>query len=284
MIRSLARNVLDRLPYTAAGNRLYWLGYYVYAHRRLPKPGRRLFNDYLFSLKTSGALASPLRRRTSDKIEVKAYVTQKLGNGYCPETLAVLSDAEAMRGLDLDTPHVVKPAHSSGYVLFVEQTPYAFSDADVAAMREGLDYDLYRANREINYRGLAKRLVVEEAITSKSAVRDYKVFCYRGAPRLIQVDYDRHQGHTRTLYTAGWEALEITYAKRRGPSEPRPAMLDRMLEVSRILAADFESVRVDFYLSDDRLLIGELTHCPEQGHGRFGSLAQEQLFSDIYFG
>ena len=35
------------------------------------------------------------------------------------------------------------------------------------------------------------------------------------------------------------------------------------------LAAPFEFMRVDFYVLGDRLLVGELTHSPGAGFGRF---------------
>jgi hypothetical protein len=56
-----------------------------------------------------------------------------------------------------------------------------------------------------------------------------------------------------------------------------------MVEAARVLAADFEFVRVDFFIDGDNFYVGELTHCPESAHGRFGSRESEDLFSSILF-
>ena len=67
-------------------------------------------------------------------------------------------------------------------------------------------------------------------------------------------------------------------------TEDRPERLDEMLEISRILAAHFSSVRIDFFINRERLFVGELTHADGAGRARFGSLEEERIFSRQYFG
>jgi len=78
--------------------------------------------------------------------------------------------------------------------------------------------------------------------------------------------------------------LPIQYAKPFGYEISKPVELSQMLEITEVLSRDFESVRIDLYISDGQVFVGELTHCPGQAHDRFGSLAEEELFSSYYFG
>ena len=283
-LKDAGRRVVRALPHGRGGDDLYWTTLFTYAHGRWPRRPEALFNDYLYSLKRRRALLDPVRRFTSDKYHVKQYVAGVLGPGYTPETLGVFEDVAALDGKTFDGPCILKPTHASGSTVFLERPPYRCGPAELDRLGAALRADLYREHRELNYRGLRRRIICERLVTDRRHIKDYKVFCYGGRPKLVQVDWDRHGDHRRTIFTAGWEPLAIRYAKPRGPEEARPAALSEMLDTAKALAQDFDSVRVDFYLVRERLFVGELTHCPEQGHGRFGSLAEEELFSSYYFG
>jgi hypothetical protein len=51
--------------------------------------------------------------------------------------------------------------------------------------------------------------------------------------------------------------------------DPRPAELDAMIALALKLAAPFEFLRVDLYLCEGRLIVGELTSYPGAGFERF---------------
>ena len=44
-----------------------------------------------------------------------------------------------------------------------------------------------------------------------SQLTDYKVFCFDGIPQLIQVDYDRYNGHKRQFFDCDWNRLDISF-------------------------------------------------------------------------
>jgi len=47
---------------------------------------------------------------------------------------------------------------------------------------------------------------------------------------MIQVDLDRYERHTRTLYTSDWERLEVEFKRPAGIDVERPAALHEMLD------------------------------------------------------
>ena len=129
----------------------------------------------------------------------------------------------------------------------------------------------YLRSREQNYRHLVPKIIVEEFFSEdgRTVPDDYKIFCFRGVPQLVQVDSDRFSGHTRNLYDTSWSRIPATYVyPNRERDDPKPAMLGEMLDAARKLSASFDFVRVDFYATPTEIRVGELTFFPESASGR----------------
>ncbi|UOK72807.1 ATP-grasp fold amidoligase family protein [Ancylobacter polymorphus] len=279
-----AHGFLDRLPYSPLGDRLFCFLMFVYAHRRLPRKKSRLFNDYLYQLKTSQEILDVLRQMTSDKVLVKSYVREKCGDGLTLKTLGVFGSVLELEGNILPKPCVVKPAHGSGSVVFLNEGRCTLTDRERDSLRAALRTSPYESARERNYAFLRRRLICEPMLPSGIKTKDYKFFCFQGQPRLVQVDSDRQHQHKRNIYTSEWEPVSLTYNFPIGPWEEAPSQLAQMLNTARQLSEPFEFVRVDFFIDEDRYYVGELTHCPESGHGRFADKNSEKKFSELLFG
>lgn len=285
MLKSAVKRLLRLLPHTRRGDFLHMLVFFVYAQRRLPRRGSGLFNDWQFFLKTGGELTDPLRQVTSDKVTAKLVIDQLAGRPVTPRTYAVFSSVEEIERAPLPGPCVLKPAHASGYVVFVEDPARGLTEAERGRLRQALAADLYAETREINYKYLRRRIICEELIAPPERIKDYKVLCFEGAVRLIQVDWDRHGAHRQNFYDRDWRPIHITYNDNPpGPWEPEPAAFAEMKALCERIARHFGWVRIDLYLEGDRLYVGELTHCHNQAHGVFGSREQERAFSRILFG
>jgi hypothetical protein len=256
---------------------------FIYAHKRIPRRTSGLFNDYLYFLKTSSDLLDVLRQMTSDKILVKEYVASRLGVYYVIPTIAIFSQVEkdSLNGLPL--PCVVKPAHGNGSIVFLKNNQDICAEGNLEILKNSLNRSPYLTAREKNYKYLRRRLISESMLPDAENTKDYKFFCYRGEPKLIQVDSMRHTAHKRRIYSSKWDVLNFTYNFPRGEIEKAPICLERMLAACRVLSKDFTFVRVDFFVCGERFYVGELTHCPESAHGRFGSVQEEKIFSDILF-
>lgn len=283
-MKSLVKSLLRSLPKNRWGDYLFSVVHFYVAHGRLPKRGTAgLINDYFFHLKNSSEFDLAIRQFTSDKHLVKIFVSGLAGEQYVPRTLQLISSEAELEVFVPAEACVIKPTHLSGVVVFGEAGK-ALRTEEVRELRECFHRNFYSESRARNYRDLRGRLIVEEIVDSPKSIRDYKVFCWDGEPRFIQVDTDRHHGHKRNLYDCSWNALPVRYNFDLAPIEKKPKKLEEMLNVARLLAKHSTSIRVDFYIANDRIYVGELTHCPEQGHGRFGTLDEERIVSEMYFG
>lgn len=252
------------LPRNAWGDREFCRRRFVRKQRRQPNPRKpERLTDHLYRIKTDGSLLDPLCQFVTDKELAKQYIKSVVGPDYLPKTYRVLRSVEDVRAFEPDrVPCVLKPAHLSGPVLFHTGPNWAI-DRDLLC--GWLEKERYSSTKEGNYRHLRPKVIVEEFLSQDgvSVPKDYKLFCFHGAPKLIQVDSNRFGEHTQNFYDLEWNRLPVTYGVSTGSmDDDKPRLLDEILDVSSKLCAPFSFVRVDLYVSETAIRTGELTFCP----------------------
>ena len=233
-------------------------------HGRAPDPrNARRLSDRLYRIKTDGSLLDPLVQCVTDKEFAKLYIAQAVGSHFLPDTHCVLRSVEDVNAfVPKHFPCVVKPTHLNGRVIFCTDPDESI---DRKRIRSWLRADHYSKTREANYRHLCPKIIVEEFISDDGlpVPKDYKLFCFHGVPKLVQVDSGRFHCHTRNFYDMRWNRLPMAYAYPSGPEDEEPPLLGEMSQVASRLASAFSFVRIDLYASQTRVCVGELTFCPE---------------------
>ncbi|HET9862284.1 MAG TPA: ATP-grasp fold amidoligase family protein [Steroidobacteraceae bacterium] len=268
------------LPRNRLGDNLYHRLLFLRKHRRAPG-AQMLWNDVLYRLKTSKEIRAPLRVLISDKEGVKHYVRDTVGEEFNVPTIAVLRSPAEVDAFEFPARCCIKPTHASGHVILRR----GGEPVDLSRIRAWFGLDYYRAGREVNYRGLQPKVIVEPLVFDRTNVEDFKVFCWQGVPKLIQQDFDRYIHHTRKFFDVEWneQDFSIIYPRSTAPS-PRPATLPVMLELARKLSAPFSFIRIDLYTDGRRVLVGEITNCSENAGGVFVPRSAEEKASRLLFG
>ena len=268
------------LPFNEAGDRLYHRLNFMRKHQRSPN-GAMLWNDVWYRMKTSDEILDPLRVFVSDKEHVKDFVTEKLGDEYNVPTIAVLRSPRDVDTFEFPADCCIKPTHASGQVILRKDG----EAIDRERIKRWFGIDYYRHGREWNYRGLQPKVIVEPLIFGGTNVEDFKIFCFRGEPRLIQVDLDRYIDHKRKFFDVDWNEQDFSIIYPRSTAEfPRPATLEKMLWAARELSAPFSFVRIDLYSDGRQVLVGEVTNCSENAGGFFVPRSAERQASELMFG
>ena len=242
-----------------------WLFYR--AHGRFPNLAHpTAFNELLLRSKLSDT-QDVLRSFITDKVYVKDFIASRIGREYVVPTLAVFAGVPAYEEVVGFDTAVIKPTHLSGEIFFAERMDRATYEAFLLRAKSWLTNNHARVTRERNYRKLQPRIMVEPKLAGEagaSAPNDYKIFCFRGRPRLIQVDVSRSVRHQRVMLDLGFRPLPTELAHPKAEVMPRePVRLGEMLSLSSALSREFEFLRVDWYaLEDGRLYVGELTSFP----------------------
>jgi teichuronopeptide biosynthesis TupA-like protein len=277
--RGVYRSFLRSLPESRAGDRLVSIIQFFRFHKRLPNRSMS-YNDVLHRIKTSDDILDPLRVFVTDKEFLKLYVRAVVGDTYVVPTLDVIKSKAAIDAYEFPAQCCIKATHTSGRVILRKQG----EPVDRALIKSWFDINYYRLGREANYKSLKPKVIVEPILFGSWNLKDYKIFCVNGTPKLIQVDVDRYIKHKRKYFDAAWneQPFSIKYP-RTDQTIPRPGNLDEMLSVAARLSRDFGFVRVDLYSDDNSVYVGEITHCADNADGRFMPASAEKLVSDYLF-
>lgn len=232
-----------------------------------------LFSEKLLWLKLHD---DQLRKaRFADKLGVRTIVAERIGEKYLNELYFALDDAESL-GIDmLPSSFVLKTTHGSGFVLICRDRDAFDIEAARRELSTWLGFDYGKRTRERHYCYVPRKIICERYLEDDSgSLRDYKVLCFDGDPRLIWVDVDRQLGHKRAFFSLDWERIPVRlkYPDYDG-AIAKPENLTEMIELSRELSRGFSFSRIDFYVSGGRTIFGEVTFCPEGGFAEFEPLA-----------
>ena len=272
-----------RWPKTRLGDYFSALHDFTIAHDRLPSR-RRTFNDPLFRLTTSDECLNPLRVFVTDKEYLKLFVRAKVGEKFNIPTLAILRSELDVREFSYPKRCVIKPTHLSGQVILRR----AGEKLNVGRIVGWLDTNWYLrpGGWEANYRYLAPKVIIEPFVFDDDSAWDYKVFCMKGNPKMIEVDVGRHTSdQRRAFYTPSWDHLPFsaTFPMLQRKLK-RPRNLDQMLNICRRISDDFSFIRVDLYSNGEQVYIGELTNCPAGALAKFEPRNAEDAAGRIVFG
>lgn len=213
---------------------------------------------------------NPLMITCADKLGVREYVNEVLGEGYLPELFSVASDYDELNFQDLPDAFVIKANHDSGSVVVVKDK----SEFDKEKHRNFFTNALSRPygvkNGEWCYREIPRRLFIEEFIGDPSAKRipaDFKFHCSGGEVRFLQYIHDREKGGYEVIASPTGKKLDAHLDLNFAKSEEfeMPDQLKEMVQIANNLSKPFKYVRVDLFLENNRIYVGELTFFPYKG-------------------
>jgi hypothetical protein len=270
-------------PKIRLGDKIWALRMFTRAHQRLPSRNKLIFNDVLYRIKTSDELLNPLRVLTSDKELVKIYIKAIVGNKYNVPTIKILQNIQDVLSYKFPEKCCIKPTHLSARIILRIRN----EKVNINEIKKWFNLNYYKSSREISYKNLIPKVIVEPLIFNSDPKKllDFKVFCFNGQPKMIQVDFDRHTSHSRNLYDIKWNELPYSTLPSRKPNAlKKPKNLKKMLQIASKLSQPFSFVRIDFYNNNEKILVGEITHCHGNAAEFFYPRSAEIEASNLIFG
>lgn len=220
------------------------------------------FNEKLNWLKLHDR--NPLYNIIVDKLAVKQWVADKIGTQYVSKTYDSWGCVENISLENLPDQFVLKTNHDSGGVAICRDKSTFDFDAAKRVLRKHLNRNYFWWTREWPYKDVVPLVMAEEYLEDEgldAGLVDYKVTCFNGDPRLIEVHRGRFGDHTCNYYDQDWNPVTIDWAGIPVSSVEveRPEKLEKMLELSSVLTKGIPQVRCDWYVLGNRLVFGELT-------------------------
>lgn len=225
------------------------------------------FNEKLQWLKLN--VRDPKYTNLVDKYEVKGVVGKIIGEEYIIPTYGVWNSFEEIDFDALPSQFVLKCTHDSGGIYICKDKSKFDKDLARKKIVKSLQKRYFYEHREYPYKDVKPRVIAEKYMEDESGwqLKDYKIFCFNGQPKFVEVDYDRYLKHKLNVYDLDWNYIDFYMTSHNDPHViiPRPKQLDKMLELAKVLAAGEIFVRVDFYSIGNNIYFGELTFHPGSG-------------------
>lgn len=136
-------------------------------------------------------------------------------------------------------------------------------------------------NAQLHYWPIKPCIIAEELLPndyekiSPNSLVDFKVWCINGIPQFVLITYNRVDSHVNVqCFDTEWNprpeylvnnVSHIIY-NQNDELIPKPACLDEMLSLAKKISAPFPEVRVDFYVVNNKPVIGELTFTTAYGY------------------
>lgn len=213
----------------------------------------------------------------ADKVKAKEYVAEKFGAQYIIPTLGVWEDPEEIDFDALPEQFVLKCNHNSGTGMCICKDKKALDIPKVKKeLRRGLKENYYKKFREWPYKNIPRRILAEQYMVDESGVelRDYKVHCFNGEPRLMEYHrgrFAKHNKHYMEYYDMQCKRTDFRQEGYEAAPDPlkKPECWDDMIEKSRVLAQEIPYLRVDWYFANGQLYFGEMTFYDGAGFSPF---------------
>lgn len=218
-----------------------------------------------------------------DKFAVRSYIAQAIGEQYLVPLIGVYNSVNEINWDLLPDRFVLKCTHgSNSNIVCSDKTKLSIRDAK-AKLNKWMKKNWYWYGREWPYKNVKPRIICEEFITSDGSIpEDYKVMCFHGQVKLIQVHCNRFsETHTCDNYDINWKKIDISKSKNGLPNSniilERPKLFDKMVELSEQLSRNMRHVRIDWYIVGDKLFFGEITFYSSSGFSNYDKKEDDLL-------
>ncbi|EGP7860780.1 hypothetical protein I0O09_001581, partial [Campylobacter jejuni] len=191
---------------------------------------------------------------------------------YLPKIYAVYKNIDEIDFSILPNSFVLKTNHDWNGVVVVENKKIFLQDIErkqkaLAKLKCHLEQNFYYVSRERHYKDIEPRIFAEEYIKDEAGLKDFRFHVFNHNVEFIQVANSTHTSNN--LYYPNWEILPIVYHNKRDICEvKKPQQLKEALCIAKILSLNFDYIRVDMYLVDSKIYIGELTFTPNCGKAK----------------
>lgn len=226
---------------------------------------------------------NPAWTRLADKLAVRDFVAERAGEAFLNPLHFAGGSLNGVARDALPEAFIVKCTHGSGWNITVSPESGPTWEMVVERVRHWVSINYADLWREWVYRDIPPGVIVERLLPPDTpwGLLDYKIFCFGGKARYVQVDLDRARAHKRNLYDLDWQRLPLEiYHPGADVALPRPENFEAMIGLAERLAADLPFVRIDLFNHRGQILFGEMTFFPGNGLTWFRPERYDRLFGD----
>jgi len=265
-------------------DKLYLKVYYRLRMREkldLKNPGT--FNQKLQWLKLYDR--NPKYPQMVDKFGVREIIEKEIGKEYLIPLLGVWDEFDDIDFEKLPNQFVLKATHDSGSVVICKDKATFEIDSARKKLKAAISKNHFYSGREYVYKNINPRIICEKYMVDESGIelKDYKLFCFNGVPKILFVASNRFKNVIFDFYDMELNRLPFTTGKNGTSSKSitKIESFDLMIDIAKKLSKDIPFVRVDFYNISGRIYFGELTFYHDGGISPFHPQEWDKKLGDF---
>ncbi|MBS6041961.1 MAG: glycosyl transferase [Clostridium baratii] len=238
----------------------------------------KTFNEKLQWLKLHDR--NSLYTQLVDKYEVRKYIAEAIGEEYLIPLIGVWDNFDDIDFSKLPNKFVLKCTHDSGSVFICTDKSKFDIEKAKTKINNALKRNYYYHDREWPYKNVKPRIICEKFIcdNNNSVPADYKVLCFNGKAKLIEMHIDRFGDHKQDFYDEKWNKTQISQEGTMSDyTHEKPKEFEKMIKLSEKLSNNINHVRVDWFVADCKLYFGEMTFFDGSGFYPFDNKEDDYL-------
>lgn len=234
---------------------------------------------------------APVFSVLADKVAARAYIAEKIGAQYLVPAYLSCATVTAETFEALPAAFVMKASNGAGQVKIIRDKHKEDIPALVRLANEWLAGSFASKTREKHYLSIPPQIIFEQPLlVDDHAPDDYKLNVFNAPGQepyvFIQHMHGRFRDLVQDCYLEDWSPapfkLELALLHESNETSPKVDALPEMLALAKKLAQPFGYLRVDFYLHEGRIYVGELTVTPGAGTYIFAPRVWDRILGDKF--
>jgi len=202
----------------------------------------------------------------ADKYAVRNFVKARIGEEFLIPLIGCWEVVKNINFQMFPNQFVIKPNNGSYDCIVVKEKSKIDFTQIKARLIKSLNNKFGYDTAEPHYHNISPRIIAEKLLTTDEpqGLVDYKIWCFNGVPHSIFTCFNRnHETHHADYmtYDLKWNRQPdmLTNEFRSDCDCPRPANLQKMLEIAAKLSYGLPQCRVDLYNIKGKIYFGEMT-------------------------
>lgn len=272
----LLRKLVGKVFYEKLRARQY-LGYWP--DLKNPKTfNEKIIQMKLFRIPKSAAVLA-------DKFAVREFIKEKIGEKYLNKLYFSGTSPEDINFDALPQKFVIKMNNGCEWNIIVKDKATLSVPDTIKQLKHFMKQKFGYFTNETWYLDIKPRFIIEEFVETENGEvpDDYKLYCFNGVCKMIQINKDRSSNYNILFYDRDWNALPCGVSHYPYSTVvPKPDNLDAMIDIAQKLSEGFEFVRVDLYSNMGVIKFGEMTFTPTAGWKPINPYAYDVIIGDMW--
>lgn len=246
----------------------------------------KLFTEKINSRKADN---NPIYTLCADKINVREYVSKKIGKEYLIPVYFTANKLTSSLYDRMPNQCVLKTASGSGTIKIIYDKKNENKEQILKLMRKYQKVKFHYIWGEMFYKNIKNNIICEKLLLTDDGKvpTDIKVHCFRNGYKnpkfFVQLEFDRFGDHRRNIYDEKFNLLDLTTGLNRYEKKVnKPKNWNEIIEISKKLSEDFDYVRVDLYDFKGKIYFGELTFTHNAGFTEFSDKKYNKLWGNYW--